>query len=176
MAMNSSDEVLMIAVREGASAELAVLFDRHHRALYEFFFRMTGERAQSENLVQEVFNRILKFRDTFREEGRFRAWLYRIARNVHHDHCRKFLSAHTVPSPTVPSSNVRAESLRRTLLAMPEDRRELIVFSQYQRLSPHEIAELLDIEPPDAKARIHRAMMELSEQYRKSSNGTSNAN
>ena len=61
----------MVAVREGEFAELGTLFDRHQLALYEFFFRMTGDRAVSENLVQDVFYRILKYRDTFRDEGRF---------------------------------------------------------------------------------------------------------
>src|SRR5436190_20674388 len=89
MTLNSTDEALMVAVREGARSELRILFERHHRAIYEFFFRMTGDRAVSENLVQEVFDRIVKFRDTFREECQFRAWLYRMARHVHHDHCRR---------------------------------------------------------------------------------------
>jgi RNA polymerase sigma-70 factor (ECF subfamily) len=57
--------------------------------------------------------------------------------------------------------------LRCALLKMPEDRRELIVLSQYHQMRPDAIAELLDIEVPAAKVRVHRAMMELRDLYRK---------
>ena len=55
MTLNSTDEALMVAVREGARSDLRILFERHHRAIYEFFFRMTGDRAVSENLVLAKF-------------------------------------------------------------------------------------------------------------------------
>jgi len=177
MTTNSTDELLMAAVREGESNELETLFERHHLALYEFFFRMTGDRTAAENLVQDVFYRILKYRDTFRDEGRFKAWLYRIARNAHHDMFRKQEvatfeeepeSMRTVsPSAAVVSRKVKPEALRSALLKLSEDRRELIVFSQYLRLTPDEIAELLDIDVAAAKVRVHRAMMELRDLYRK---------
>jgi RNA polymerase sigma-70 factor (ECF subfamily) len=64
---------------------LAMLFDRHHRALFGFFYRMTGDRPAAEDLVQEVFVRVLKYRAAYREQGSFKAWLFRIARNARHD-------------------------------------------------------------------------------------------
>jgi len=178
MATISTDESLMAAVREGASDELAILFDRHHQSVYEFFFRMTADRASSESLVQEVFYRILKYRDTFRDDDRFISWLYRIARHAHHDMFRKASAGpvcdddeeqmRTVsPSGTEASRKDRSAMLRCALLNMPEDQRELIVLSQYHQMPPDAIAELLDIEVPEAKVRVHRAMMELRDSYRK---------
>jgi len=164
MPRNSTDESLMAAVREGASGELETLFERHHPELYEFFFRMTGDRAASENLVQDVFYRILKYRDTFRDEGRFKSWLFRIARNAHHDLFRKHRTV--LPSGTEGARKDKAATLRCALLKLPEDRRELVVFSQYHQMTPDEIAELLDIEIPAAKVRVHRAMMDLWDLYR----------
>ena len=177
MTTNSTDESLMVAVREGEFAELRTLFDRHQLALYEFFFRMTGDRAVSENLVQDVFYRILKYRDTFRDEGRFRSWLFRIARNAHHDLFRKKEVVSTAGDDpelirqvsTAVANDSRTDKtaiLRDALLKLPEDRRELVVFSQYHQLTPDEIAELLDIDVPAAKVRVHRAMMELRDLYR----------
>jgi RNA polymerase sigma-70 factor, ECF subfamily len=177
MTTNSTDESLMVAVREGESANLSFLFDRHHLALYEFFFRMTGNRAASENLVQDVFYRILKFRDTFRDEGRFNSWLFRIARNAHHELFRKQVVASTAdddpelmrkvsPSGREVMRRDKAAILRDALLKLPEDRRELVIFSQYHQMTPDDIAELLDIDVPAAKVRVHRAMLELRDLYR----------
>src|ERR1051325_5999650 len=87
--MTETDELLMLAVRNGEVAKLGVLFDRHHRALLDFFVRMTGSRSAAEDLVQDVFFRILKYRDTFRDDSRFKAWMFHIARNARFDYYKK---------------------------------------------------------------------------------------
>src|SRR5215471_13946200 len=88
--MAETDENLMLAVRNGEVAKLGVLFDRHHRSLFDFFAKMTGSRSTAEDLVQDVFFRILKYRATFRDESRFKAWMFHIARNARADHYRKY--------------------------------------------------------------------------------------
>jgi RNA polymerase sigma-70 factor (ECF subfamily) len=173
----NSDESLMIAVREGTYAELETLFDRHHLSLYQFFYRMTGDRIAGESLVQDVFCRILKFRDTFRDECRFKSWLFRIARNAHHEAFRKQETAFTLDDDPKPMRKVspagadvarkdKSAALRDALLKLPEARRELVVFSQYLQMTPDEIAELLDVDLPAANVGVHRAMMELRDLYR----------
>src|SRR5579872_1362844 len=87
--MHETDEQLMLAVRNGDVGQLAVLFDRHHRLLFDFFAKLTGSRAVAEDLVQDVFFRILKYRETFRDESRFKAWMFHIARNARIDYYRK---------------------------------------------------------------------------------------
>src|SRR6185312_16627320 len=49
------DEELMLQVREGVGEMLAVLFDRYQSPLFNFYRRLTGDRAVSEDLVQDVF-------------------------------------------------------------------------------------------------------------------------
>jgi len=166
MTTNSTDESLMMAVREGVWAELETLFDRHHVALYEFFYRMTGDRAAGESLVQDVFCRILKFRDTFRDENRFKPWLFRIARNAHHESFRKKSMRDISPAGADVVRKDKSAALRDALLKLPEARRELVVFSQYHQMTPDEIAELLDVDLPTANVGVHRAMMELRDLYR----------
>ena len=80
----------MLLVREGQLSELTELFERYHVPLYNFFFRLTMDGAVSEDLTQNLFYRVLRYRQSFEPaSGSFRSWVYRMARNVHVDHLRQ---------------------------------------------------------------------------------------
>ncbi|MBL9215947.1 MAG: RNA polymerase sigma factor [Opitutaceae bacterium] len=174
-----SDHELMIAVRAGEVRRLGDLFERHHRALYGFFVRLTGQPAASEDLVQIVFYRILKYRHTYRDEGRFSAWFYHLARKVAADHFRKHaaapvpadpadLQAHPDQAPPPSDRAVAADDLtllRVALVRLPLEHREVLVLSRLQRLEHREIARLLDCTVGAVKVRVHRALQELREVY-----------
>src|SRR3954453_9367998 len=83
------DELIMRQVRDGDVGKLETLFDRHYQGLFRYFLYLTSNRAASEDLAQEVFFRILKYRHTYQPEAGFRAWLYQIGRNVHADYVGK---------------------------------------------------------------------------------------
>ena len=85
----TSDNDLMIQVRDGRVEKMAILFERHHVMLYNFFLRLTGNTSISEDLVQEVFVRMLKYRSTYQGQDKFKLWIFRIARNAHIDFLRK---------------------------------------------------------------------------------------
>src|SRR5512135_3078860 len=87
--MPPTDNELMEQVRDGKVEKLAILFERNQVMLYNFFLRLTGDRAASEDLVQEVFIRILKYRAGYQGESRFAVWMFQIARNAHIDYLRK---------------------------------------------------------------------------------------
>ena len=84
-----TDQQLMLQVKGGDVGRLAELFERHHVRIYHFCYRMTGNEATSQDLVQEVFMRVLKYRETFRDDSSFLPWLYRMARNASIDHFRR---------------------------------------------------------------------------------------
>jgi len=174
-----NDHELMIAVRAGEIRKLGELFERYHRRLYGFFVRMTNQPSVSEDLVQIVFYRILKYRHTYRDEGKFSAWIYHLARKVAADHFRKHAStpAATDPADLVehadggpqPSEQAAASedvSLLRTALAhLPVVDREVLVLSRIQRLEHKEVARLLDCSVGAVKVRAHRALKELRDIY-----------
>lgn len=163
----------MHAVRQGDVAKLALLFERYHRPLFDFLCRMTGNAAAAEDLVQDVFVRILKYRATFRDEGRFETWVFRIARNVRADYFKRRgmppaelteAAGHASPEPGAPDAIERdrnVDCLKRALLLLRDDKRELIVLARYRGLSHAAIADLLGVEVGTVKVRMHRAVKEL---------------
>ncbi len=178
--MTETDENLMLAVRGGDVAKLGVLFDRHHRALFDFFARMTGSRTTAEDLVQDVFFRILKYRETFRDESRFKAWMFHIARNARFDHFKKHRPESALPDDAIPVLQSRSpfpgqelEQEQQTLLLecamfkLPAEKREVLVLSRYQDMKYEQIAELMGCEVGAVKVRVHRALKELREIFLK---------
>jgi RNA polymerase sigma factor (sigma-70 family) len=168
-----SDDALMSRVRDGDVQALEPLFDRHHVPLLNFYLRTTGNRASSEDLVQDVFVRILKYRRTYRAGSRFLTWMYRIARHARLDYLRKRRGEiewdDAYATPVIPGDAVDAEQRRHCLALalqrLPDDKREVLVLSRFQGLRYDAIAELLNCEIGAVKVRIHRAMHELRETY-----------
>lgn len=172
-----TDEWLMCAVREGDLARMGVLFERHHRPLFDFLYRMTGDRGAAEDLVQDVFVRMLRYRSTYRDDGRFETWMFRIARNARADHFRKHGAAVYVPDDDMDWATTepgpahlleRARDmarLKRALQALREDRRELIVMVRYQGMSHEQVGAVLGVDGNTVKVRFHRALKELRDAF-----------
>lgn len=174
MNRTASDEEVMALVREGSIESLATLFDRHHVALFNFFCRLGDGRMSSEDLVQEVFYRILKYRRTYRPGSTFRGWMYTIARNARFDfrrarHGATELDESAIPA-TYPRDDVQAEEdrsmLERALQRLPADKREVLVLARYQEMKYEEIASILNCEVGAVKVRVHRALRELKDHFR----------
>jgi RNA polymerase sigma factor (sigma-70 family) len=80
----------MLLVKEGHLSELTELFERYHVKLYNFFLRLGLEKATSEDLTQNLFYRVIKYRQSWQPaNGSFQSWIYRMARNVHADFCKQ---------------------------------------------------------------------------------------
>jgi RNA polymerase sigma-70 factor (ECF subfamily) len=168
-----TDEDLMLQVRNGAGETLGVLFDRYQAPLLNFYCKLTGDRGLSEDLVQEVFLRILRHRQTYRAGTPFRAWIYQIARNARIDHFRK--TRPQVPfepemAPTVHPADPaqqqqESELLHRALMQLPEEKRELLILCRFQELRYDEVARLVGCGVSTVKVRIHRALHELREAF-----------
>ena len=84
-----TDNALMARVGAGELAKLAVLFERHHRGLFRYLVSMNRNRDLSEDLVQDVFFRILRYRTTYNSAQSFTAWMYQIARRASLDRAQK---------------------------------------------------------------------------------------
>ena len=79
----------MLEVKNGDLDKMALLFNRHQRTLYGFLYHMTRHRESSEDMVQNVFYRILKYRHTYTGKGEFTSWMYYLAVNVLKDNYKK---------------------------------------------------------------------------------------
>jgi RNA polymerase sigma-70 factor (ECF subfamily) len=172
----ASDQEVMMQVRAGDVEQLSILFERHHARLYGFCLGLLGNRESARDLVQEVFFRLLKYRDSFRPDAPFAPWLYRLARNACIDQLRKSGRERlgdpdpelADPSPLAPENLERREELDKlqaALARLPEDKRELLLLARSGTLDYAQISALLGCSVGALKVRVHRALQLLREAY-----------
>jgi RNA polymerase sigma-70 factor (ECF subfamily) len=172
-----TDDELMLRAQQGDADALGALFERYQSPLYGFFARLTGRPATSEDLVQETFLRVMRSKHTYRSTGRFKSWLYQVARSAHSDHYRKRWRERPLdeadesiasPGPGLGDqmeTDERQELVRAALRRLPAEKREVLVMARYQELRYQEIGEILGCPENTVKVRVHRAMKALREAY-----------
>lgn len=168
----------MMKVKHGDLDKLGLLFERYNHRLFGFFYRLTWHQDVSEDLVQGVFERILKYRSSYTNSGDFSIWVFSIARNHFHDYYRNNGKSNieypevdweTVPDdqPTAGGQPPDAERyhilLQQALLQLHPDKRETLILSRFEGLTYTEIAEIMECSEGAVKVRIYRAIRELKE-------------
>ena len=173
----------MQRVKDGQLSELTELFERYNVALYNFFLKLTMETATSEDLTQNLFYRVIRYRHTFDAgNGSFKSWVYQMARNLHADHFKQkqriteiVKNAGNFPED-VPERQETGydehdfEKLKMALSGLGPVDRELIVLSRYEGLKYAEIAKMKNVSLGSIKVQVHRALKELRTLYFKQLN------
>jgi RNA polymerase sigma-70 factor (ECF subfamily) len=186
-----TDHEWMISVAQGNLVAMSPIYENRHRALFCFFFRLTGRQTASEDLVHEVFLRMIRYRHTYESKpaeskpgavppvaDSFESWMYRIARNALADHARKHRmetavgdrELEEVPSsrPTPFDTTSKRQNLAllyRALRTLPDDKRELLVLARFEDLDYEQIGRVLGCGANTVKGRVFRAIKELGEIY-----------
>jgi RNA polymerase sigma factor (sigma-70 family) len=172
-----TDEKIMDKVKDGQLSELTGLFERYHMPLYNFFLKLTLDKNTSEDLTQNLFYRIIRYRQTFNGgAGTFKSWMYQMARNLHADYCKQkqritevVKNAGNFPDDVAESEEGYKEhdyeKLKLALSGLGPVDRELIVLSRYEGLKYAEIAKMKNMSLGSIKVQIHRALKELRVLY-----------
>jgi RNA polymerase sigma-70 factor (ECF subfamily) len=171
------DHEIMLGVRNGDVQKLGLLFDKYSRGLYHYFYLQIKDRLQSEDLVQNVFYNILRYRRTYKAGSDFRAWMYTIARNekIHYFKKRRVLHSGMNNEPSNKTSSnpeneleqkTDMEHLNMALQRVSSDNRELIILSRFNGLPYSEISEIVGCKVSTLRVRIYRAIKELRDQFR----------
>jgi RNA polymerase sigma factor (sigma-70 family) len=172
--MGGPDARAVARSRAGDRMAFLELFDRHAEAVRAYLERRVG-RDEADDLLAEVWLRAYSSRASYRgdwPDGR--PWLYGVARNtvrVHwHKRSRDQGVDGTLASDPWPEVDARLDAealgvtLRRAVLALSAEEREVLLLVAWESLSPTEAAVTLGIPPGTARSRLHRARSLLGEQ------------
>lgn len=179
----SQENQIMKSVKEGDIKSLGQLFERHSKSLYNYFLFQIKDHQKSEDLVQNVFYSILKYRHTYKDKYDFKVWMYTIARNESINYFKnrnermQYLDpdqiANSENNPEKDFENKRAmNQLEKALVKLSSAERELITLRQVDQLSCEQIAEIVGCTAGAIRVRICRVLKALTKHYAKISGGS----
>jgi len=184
---DEADEVLLQAYRAGDVRAFERLVARHEKPVWNFIRRFVADAATAEDLLQEVFLRVVKSADEWRGAAKFSTWLYTIARNLTVDQARRQVHRNaasldaersigsgestTTLHDRIASTDRRADQIasdRETkrrideaVAALPPDQREVFLMREVMEMPFAEIAAAVGASEPTVKSRMRYALEKL---------------
>ena len=192
--MSLRERLLVRRLRDRDERAFRDLFETYGDRIFSLVLRMIGNRAEAEDLAQEVFVTVFKSIDQFRGDAKLSTWLYRVAVN----HCKnrvKYLARRhdrrtgvldevaertaaaqggepvasgRIAAPDRALEGAETERLVQAAIAeLEEDHRLVIVLRDIEELSYEEIASIAGVPEGTIKSRLHRARLALKEKLGK---------
>jgi RNA polymerase sigma-70 factor (ECF subfamily) len=171
------DAALMVQVRDRNCQDAFGQLVRQWRDRVErLCYRLCGNLADAEDLTQEAFQKVFRFRSRYEPSAKFSTYLYKIATNC----CRDFAKSRRrkgflqeadwarvadPKSTDAPMTRDVVDCIQRTIWSLPRHYREVIVLRHYEDLSFAEIAELLEIPRGTAASRMAKALRILEAEF-----------
>ena len=172
----TTDDALMLAWAAGEASAFEVLYGRHRGPLFRFLLAQLRDRPLAEELYQDVWQRVIAARATWRPEAAFATWLYRIAHNRLNDHWRAQrhrppasldaeLRTAALADPEHPGSvaeqDEQRQRLQQALDELPDEQREAVLLRLQQELSLEEIGRITGVGRETVKSRLRYALDKL---------------
>lgn len=161
-------QVVSIVRPRGSGLDMATIARDHYEAVFRFCARRVGtERAA--DVAQETFLTAQRALPKYRGESALSTWLFGIANNE----CRRvyrqsrgepvYLDLETAPIGTSDSEGqlVDREALRRALLTLSDEHREVVLLHEMEGLTYEEIATIVNVPAGTVKSRLHHAFLNL---------------
>jgi len=164
------DYEVLRRVARGDQAALAELIRRHQGRLYRVAYRLLRDPQEAEDVLQEVFLKVLEHAHRFEPHASVRAWLHRITANhclnlLRRRHPQQSLDQDDAPVPAAagatPLEALEERDLSRRLEqlldTLPENQRRALVLKRFAGLSYQEIGEEMGLTPQAVDGLLKRA-------------------
>ena len=174
----------MLAFQAGSEPAFDRLVETYSGQVYALFTRFLGQVPEREDLVQEVFMRVLRSRERYTPTARFSTYLYRVSFNLAVNHTERNKHARSLDegAPDEGARNAATDedgdpihkletddvvhAVRSAIAALPQTQRMALILAKYEELSFAEIAVVLGSSEKAIKSLVHRARESLRERLK----------
>lgn len=178
MISGQDDDTLMVATAQGQEEAFRLLVQRWEKDVQAFLIHMLGSVEEAEDLVQDTFVQVFRKAASYRGQGLFKSWLFRIAGNLARSRLRRRQvlrwvrwdrTEYEIPAtdagPLAALEEAEAsQMLRAAVAALPVRQREALVLHRFQGMKYREVAEVMATTVPGVESLLQRAMHSLREQ------------
>jgi RNA polymerase sigma-70 factor, ECF subfamily len=177
--VTSADTDLISRAAGGDAAAFQALVERHRSMVYRVAYQFAGNHHDAEDIAQEVFIKVYRSLDRFRQDAQLSSWLYRIVMNACIDHRRRHSPAGSAPfgeeaeqkmlntPEETPGPEERAYAgelgavLETAIADLPKGQRIVFIMRHHQGLKLCEIATALGLAEGTVKRQLHAAVHRL---------------
>jgi RNA polymerase sigma-70 factor, ECF subfamily len=174
-----ADSELVNRAAGGDPAAFQALVERHRSMVYRVAYQFAGNHHDAEDIAQEVFIKVYRSLDRFRQDAQLSSWLYRIVMNACIDHRRRQCPSASAPfgeeaeqrmlnaAEETPGPEDRAyagelgQVLETEVSRLPQGQRIVFIMRHHQGLKLVEIAEALGLAEGTVKRQLHAAIHRL---------------
>ncbi|MFH1998145.1 MAG: sigma-70 family RNA polymerase sigma factor [Planctomycetota bacterium] len=178
------DSRLVEMLIKGSDEAFAALYDTYGSRIFSVVYRIVGDSTESEDVVQEVFLKVLRNIASFNQQSSLYTWLYRIAANAAVDAKKRFGPQHMMSiykkdgqafdlesdaenPESVPQREEMAGILREAMDQLSDDHRTILVLREFENMSYSDIAKVLNCSKGTVESRLFRARNRLREKLEK---------
>jgi RNA polymerase sigma-70 factor (ECF subfamily) len=169
------EEELIKEIKTGSQAAMEVLVKRYYKIIYSYIYRNIGDRHTAGDITQEVFIKMMKNIREYRDIGRFKNWLFKIAVNTLYDYYRgstyrniknqaplddEIACEDNVVWDMV-SRNIERKRVKEAVMELPDYQRDALVLRFYHDMRVKDIAALTGCGEATVKSRLKQGMDKL---------------
>ena len=158
--------------KQGSNEAFSQLIDIYKNRCYGYFYRLTGDENLSNDLLGELFLRLVEKIGSFKGSS-FNNWIFTIASNIFRDHLRqkyrikKLIDAKAeqlaAETETKETDSSLSDALQKNIAKLDEETTELLMLRFYGQLSFKELAEVRKVPIGTVLSKVHRGLKKLKE-------------
>lgn len=175
----STDEDLIKEIQNGNEYAMEVLIKRHYKLIFSFIYRNVGDYHTAYDITQNALIKLVKAINNYKDEGKFKNWLLRIASNACNDYFRSSsfiknksnveLDTNLIDKNSnvyeIMSRKFERQEIKNAIMTLPSFQRDALILKYYHELKIKDIAYITQSTESTVKSRLRQGIEKLKQLF-----------